>query len=152
MHETILAEGLDTRPMFLEPMWRIMFQAPEEDVDRIFEAVTSVADLVHGKTDRNAFRSKSGVEYYRPLEGTPTGAEDEVRKRPGVDEIAFYLPRDAALLDRVIEAIYESHSYYEPVIVVQEALRSRCKGLDDSANPNRWWNRAGDWKTKADAG
>ncbi len=58
-----------------------------------------------------------------------------------------FLPRDTALLDRVIEAIYAAHSYYEPVVTVQEALRSRCKGLDDGANPNRWWNRAGDWKS-----
>ena len=79
-------------------------------------------------------------------EGTPTGAEEGVRKRPGVDEVRFFLPRDTVLLDRVIEAIYEVHSYYEPVITLQEVLRSRCKGLDDKANPHRWWNKEGDWK------
>ena len=46
----------------------------------------------------------------------------------------------------VIEAIYEVHSYYEPVITVTDVLRSLCKGLDDSINPHRWWNKDGDWK------
>ena len=58
----------------------------------------------------------------------------------------FFLPRDESVLDAVIEAIYEVHSYYEPVIIVQEVLRSLCRGLDDSDNPHRWWNKNGDWK------
>ena len=60
----------------------------------------------------------------------------------------FFLPRDAAILNRVIEAIYEVHSYYEPVITVTEVLRSQCKGLDDRENPHRWWNKDGDWKAR----
>ena len=51
-----------------------------------------------------------------------------------------------AALNNVIEAIYEVHSYYEPVITVTEVLRSQCKGLDDKDNPHRWWNKEGDWK------
>lgn len=142
----ILATGFDTRPLRMEPMWLITFQAPAEDIDRIFDAVRAVAPLVHGKTDQNGYRAQGGYEYYRPREGTPTGAEEDIRKRPGVDEMRFFLPRDTKLLDAVIEAIYEVHSYYEPVIIVQEVLRSAGKGLDDSDNPHRWWNRGGDWK------
>ena len=59
----------------------------------------------------------------------------------------FYLPRDPDQLRGVIEAIYEVHSYYEPVITVTEVLRSLGKGLDDQDNPHRWWNKTGDWKT-----
>lgn len=143
----IIQSGFDTRPIHMEPMWLITYQAPVEDIDRIFDAICEVAPLVQGKTDRNGYRSASGHEYYRPREGTPTGAEDDVRQRPNVDEMKFFLPRDPALLDAVIEAIYEVHSYYEPVIIVAEVLRSTCKGLDDSKNPHRWWNKAGDWKT-----
>lgn len=143
---SILQQGMETRPIVMEPVWLVAFQAPVEDVDRIFEAVAAVAPLVHGKTDRNGFRAAGGTEYYRPREGTPTGAEDEIRRRPDVDEMRFFLPRDEAMLTAVIEAIYEVHSYYEPVIAVSEMLRSRCKGLDDRDNPHRWWNKAGDWK------
>lgn len=143
------ATGFETNAIVLEPHWRVTFQAPEEDVDRIFEQITRAVPLVHGKTDRNAYRSAGGHEYYRPREGTPTGAEEAVRKRPGVAEMSLFLPRDGAQLDLVVEAIYAVHSYYEPVIVVEDVLRSRCKGLDDSANPHRWWNKQGDWKKLA---
>ena len=148
MASDILRRGFDTRPIEMQPLWLVMFQAPGEDVDRIFEAVTAVAPLVQGKTDRNGYRAPGGLEYYRPREGTPTGAEEETRKRPEVDEMRFFVPRDEALLKAVIEAIYEVHSYYEPVITVTEVLRSQCKGLDDSDNPHRWWNKEGDWKAK----
>ena len=142
----ILQSGFDTRPIEMQPMWLVMFQAPEEDVDRIFEAVVEVAPLRQGNTDRNGYRAPSGVEYYRPREGTPTGAEEDARRRPDVDEMRFFIPRDPDLLNAFIEAIYSVHSYYEPVITVTEVLRSQCKGLDDSDNPHRWWNKSGDWK------
>ncbi len=144
--QSIMSRGFDTRPINMQPMWLIMFQAPREDVDRIFEAITAVAPLVQGNTDRNGYRAPGGTEYYRPREGTPTGAEDDTRKRPCVDEMRFFIPRDEQLLNAIVEAIYEVHSYYEPVITVSEVLRSECKGLDDSDNPHRWWNKQGDWK------
>lgn len=148
----LLGQGFETNAIVMEPQWLVSFQAPVQDVDRIFERITEVISLQHGKTDKNAYRAPSGIEYYRPLEGTPTGAEDEVRKRPNVDEVRFVIPRDQDVASKVIEAIYEVHSYYEPVIYVQEVLRSCCKGLDDSDNPHRWWNKSGDWKTAESAG
>jgi len=58
---------------------------------------------------------------------------------------------DRALLAQVIEAIFQIHSYQEPVITVRDALVSRSKGLDDGDNPHRWWNTTGDWKKAAPA-
>ena len=145
--DNIIRSGFDTRPIKMQPMWLIMFQAPCEDVDRIFDAITEVAPLAQGKTDRNGYRAPGGQEYYRPREGTPTGAEEEIRKRPNVDEMRFFIPRDEQMLNAVIEAVYEVHSYYEPVITVTEVLRSECNGLDDKDNPHRWWNKDGDWKS-----
>ncbi|MGI9501315.1 MAG: hypothetical protein ACR2P3_14865 [Geminicoccaceae bacterium] len=144
----IIQTGFDTRPMEMQPMWQVVFLAPEEDVDRIFEAVAEIAPLVHGKTDRNGYRMPGGIEYYRPGEETPTGADDP-RQRPGVDEMRLILPRDTNMLNGVIETIYEISSYYEQPIIVTEVLRSQAKNLDDSKNPNRWWNKEGDWKKDA---
>ena len=144
---TIIQSGFKTIPITMEALWLMTYQAPAEDVDRVFDEIRKFTPLEQGKTDSNAYRAPGGVEYYRPLEGTPTGAEDTVRKRPGVDEVRFFIPRDDVVLQKVIEAIYEVHSYYEPVITVQEILRSRCNGLDDQNNPHRWWNKDGDWKT-----
>ncbi len=47
---------------------------------------------------------------------------------------------------RVIEAIYEIHSYYEPVTTLTDVSLSPCKGLDGKNNPQRWWNKKEDWK------
>lgn len=147
MAKNIIQTGFETKPITMEPLWLVAYQAPTDDVDRIFDKIVQIVPLQHGKTDSNAYRVPGGIEYYRPLEGTPTGAEDEVRHRPNVDEVRFFIPRDTGVLDQVIEAIYAVHSYYEPVITVQEVLRSSCKGLDDKDNPHRWWNKDGDWKT-----
>lgn len=148
MTETTLPKAFETPSMHMEPHWLVTFQAPDEDVNRIFESIINVVPLQHGKTDHNAYRATAGQEYYRPGEGTPTGAEEDTRKRPGVAEVSFFLPRFHEQIEKVIEAIYDVHSYYEPVIYVREVLRSRCKGLDDSNNPHRWWNKDGDWKKK----
>ena len=32
----ILTTGFETTPIAMEPMWQIAFQAPSDDVDRIF--------------------------------------------------------------------------------------------------------------------
>lgn len=138
--------SFETRSVRMERSLLMTVLAPAEDVDRIMGQVTKHAPLAMGKYDSNAFQSGAGSERYRPLEGAAAGPETEVRKRPGVVELSFELPHDQALLERVIEAIFETHSYQEPVIRVQPILSSRSKGLDDSANPNRWWNTTGDWK------
>ena len=145
MTTDILKTGFDTRPIQMLPMWQVAFLAPDEDVDRVFDAVAEITPLEYGKTERNGYRLPAGIEYYRPLDEAPTGA-DEPRQRPNVNQMRFFIPRDTDILSRVIEAIYETHSYYEPPITVTEILRSQTKGLDDSSNPNRWWNKDGDWK------
>ena len=149
MKTEILRTGLDTRPIELLPMWQVAFVAPDEDVDRIFNSVADITPLEYGKTTRNGYRMPGGVEYYRPGDEAPTGTDD-ARQRPGVNQMRVFIPRDSDLLSSVIEAIYEVHSYYEPPITVSEILRSQTKGLDDSNNPHRWWNKDGDWKEKVE--
>ena len=142
---SLLEQTLETASLKMIPHWKVTFAAPQEDVDRIFEEIIKVAPLKQGKTDRNAYLHSLGHEYYRPLVGTPTGAEDETRKRPGVNQMHVVIPQDRQLLEDVIEAIFAVHSYYEPPIYVEPLLRSETKGVDDSDNPHRWWNTSGDW-------
>lgn len=139
-------EGFETRSVRMERKCLLTVQAPADDVDRIMAAVTRVTPLSMGKYDSNAYQSGAGIERYRPLEGAAAGPENDVRKRPGVVEVSFELADDRALVEEVIEAIFECHSYQEPVIRISSILTSRSKGLDDSANPHRWWNTGGDWK------
>ena len=147
MDQKIISSGFETKSVRMEALWMVSFPAPEEDVDRIMNAVTRVVPLTMGHYDNCAFQSAAGIERYRPREGAAAGREDEVRKRPGVVEITFQMPRDQGALNQVIEAIFATHSYQEPAIVVQEIIASRSKGGDED-NPNRWWNKGGDWKKK----
>lgn len=128
-------------------LFLVTVQAPVEDVDRIMQAVIVLTPLAIGKYNSNSFQAAAGFERYRPLEGAAAGAETEVRKRPGVCEVSFQLAADQAALEKIVETIFQVHSYQEPVITVHQILASRSKGLDDSANPHRWWNTTGDWKT-----
>jgi hypothetical protein len=138
--------GFETVSVRMEAMTQVAVQAPPEDVERIMAAVSALDPLIMGKYDSNAFQSAGGVERYRPLEGAAAGPETEIRQRPGVVQVAFHLPKDAGLLEKVIEAIFQEHSYQEPLITVADVLVSRSKGLDDKDNPHRWWNTTGDWK------
>ena len=146
----MIDSNFETKSVRMERMVLLTLQAPADDVDRIMEAVVEVAPLTMGKYDSNAYQSGAGIERYRPLEGAAAGPETELRKRPGTVEVIFELPDDQSLIERVIEVIFQIHSYQEPVIRVQNILASRSKGLDDSKNPNRWWNTTGDWKAKSE--
>lgn len=145
----MIDSGFETTSLRMTLLLLVSFQAPAADVDRIMDAVVAIAPLVMGKYDRNAYQSAHGIEHYRPLDGAAAGAETELRRRPGTVEVSFELPDDQALAARVVEAIFQAHSYQEPVIRLQPILASRSKGLDDRANPNRWWNTTGDWKKVA---
>lgn len=141
-----MLSAFETTSVTLQRMFLVTFQAPTEDVDRIMAAVTTIVPLAMGKYDSNSYQSADGVERYRPLEGAAAGAESELRKRPSVVELSFEIAEDQSLAEKVVEAIFQTHSYQEPVIRIQTILTSRSKGLDDSRNPNRWWNTTGDWK------
>ena len=141
--------GFETESVRMERVLEVSVFAPEADADRIMARVCEIAPLAQGESyDSNAQQSAPGIERYRPLEGAAAGPETGVRKRPGIVALNCELPDDQALLEEVVEAVFQVHSYQEPVIKVQLILVSRSKGLDDSDNPHRWWNTTGDWKTK----
>lgn len=145
----MIDQDFETTSVYMRRMQLMTLQLPSEDVDRVMAAVVAVVPLAMGSYDSNAYQSGPGIERYRPLEGAAAGAETALRKRPGTVEVSFELPDDQHLVTQVIEAIFQAHSYQEPVIRLQPILTSRSKGLDDKANPNRWWNTTGDWKKDA---
>jgi hypothetical protein len=142
-----MLEARETPTLSLQSMLLVIILAPAGDIDRLMEAVGRLTPLPMGNYDCNAFQSASGIERYRPRHGAAPGAEDGLRQRPGIVEISFELPHDLALLDRIVDAIFLTHSYEEPVIRVLPILTSRSKGTDQTHNPYRWWNTGGDWKS-----
>lgn len=145
----MFTQSFETTAVRMEAQYLVNFLAPTEDVARILAHVMAVTPLRIGAYDTNAYQSAPGIEHYRPLEGAAAGAEAAPRHRPGVVEITFQMPRDQALLERVVETIFQIHSYQEPTILVGEVLASRSRGFDDSKNPHRWWNTTGDWAKAA---
>jgi hypothetical protein len=146
----MIDSSFETKSLRMEPMVLLNLQAPIDDVDRIMEAVVLVVPLAMGKYDNNAYLTGEGVERYRSLEGAAAGPETDLRKRPRIVEVSFELPDNQHVIAKVIETIFQTHSYQEPAIRLQNIWASRTKGLDDSKNPNRWWNTTGDWKTKTE--
>jgi len=138
----------ETSSVRMESQFLVTVQSPTEDVDRILSHITAITSLALGKYDHNSFETAVGFERYRPLAGAVAGPETEDRKRPGVSLFSFQIAHDQSLLSEIVEKIFQVHSYQEPVIIVETVLASRSKGLDDSENPNRWWNTSGDWKSK----
>jgi hypothetical protein len=145
-----MSAAIETRSLKMIEAHLFEVQAPEADVGRILDAVTAIDPLAMTPAyDSNAFVSATGAERYRPREGAVAGVEEAVRQRPGVVSITFETVRGADLAACIAEAIFQVHSYQEPVIRITTVLTARSKGLDDSANPHRWWNTTGDWKGRA---
>ncbi|KIC37320.1 hypothetical protein RA26_08545 [Leisingera sp. ANG-M7] len=124
---------------------RITVQVPETRVQRIVEAVLAVTALKYGDYDRVTFQSAAGVQSFRSL-GSGRNAATEAAVQVPCMELTFFLARDDAGAEQVLEAIYASHPYEEPVIYVAPCLRTlHIRGMDED-NPNRFWNSAPeDW-------
>ena len=135
----MIDSNFDTKSVRMEPMVLLNLQAPAGDVDRIMEAVVKVVPLMMGNYDSNAYQTGDGIEPCRPLEGAE-GPQADLRKRPRLVEVSFELPDDQRMIEEVIEVIFQTHSYQEPVIRVQNIWASRSKNLDAGNDPNRWWN------------
>lgn len=141
--------ALETPSLHLIEVYLIHLLTPRADAPRLMEAICRADPLAIGAYDRNVFETAGGTEHYRPREGAVAGVESETRHRPDVVQLQFQIARDPDRLKRLIEHIFQVHIYQEPTIEIREGLASRSKGLDDRANPHRWWNREGDWLKKA---
>ena len=56
-------------------------------------------------------------------------------------QVSFTVPAHEELLAALIEAIFESHPYEQPVILVQPVWSTRFKYTAGRHNPNKWWHR-----------
>ncbi|NVK16636.1 MAG: hypothetical protein HWE35_20885 [Rhodobacteraceae bacterium] len=120
---------------------RITVQVPETRVQRIVEAVLAVTALKYGDYDRVTFQTAAGVQSFRSL-GSGRNAATEAAVQVNCVELTFFLARNDAGAEQVLEAIYASHPYEEPVIYVAPCLRTlHIRGMDED-NPNRFWNSA----------
>lgn len=122
----------------MEPAYLVAVHVPSDDADKVLAAVVAAIGLEYGKYDHVAYLDAPGLEQYRPMAGSKAG-EQAAPGRTTTTNVSFSIPRDTAVLQRAMDAIYGTHSHEEPVIYVSEVWRSRSTGSDDD-NPNRWWN------------
>lgn len=130
---------LETASATVEEEYLVRVQIPANDVSRILEAIINVSPLRYGNYDQVAFRYNAGTQQFKPLEGSISG-ETELIHVP-CDEISFTVPKNDETIAAVVEAIFESHPYQEPVILIQEVMSTRFKYGQTKSNPNKWWNR-----------
>ncbi|MCV6585913.1 MAG: hypothetical protein OIF47_10305 [Marinibacterium sp.] len=128
-----------------QPGLRLVIQIPQPDVRRVLDAITATDPLRYGDYDQVSFETQSGQQRFRALGTGRNTATDSAVSVPCA-ELSVFLADDPERLDAVLRAIYDSHPYEEPVILIQPCWRScHVRGLDED-NPNRFWNRApADW-------
>jgi hypothetical protein len=123
----------------VEAAYYVACHVPNAEVDRVLEAVNQAVVLEYGKYDQVAFIDAPGLEQFRPLRASKAGEQASATRQPTTN-ISFSVPRDPAVLKRLLDAIHDVHSYEEPVIYITEVWRTRNTGGGDD-NPNKWWNR-----------
>ena len=128
-----------------EPVWTLEIQTLPEDTDRILDAVMEVYPLGYGRYQRNASISAVGRETAQPEPGSTTTTHVEGFQAGATEtypmvEMKISVPRELAVLERVMDAVIWAHHYEEPVIFLREDWASRAAYDPRSDNPNRWWN------------
>src|SRR5215467_1965099 len=124
----------------LERAYIVSVNVPTEAVKKVLRSITDAFPLPYGRYDQVAFRSATGVEQFRPLQGSRAGEQESLSEVP-TTRITFAIPEDVDALHKVVAAIRYAHPYEEPVVHVESGWMSKAKTGGEESNPNRWWNQ-----------
>ena len=142
-----MAIEIETENARVKQEYLVRVQIPSNEVKAVLKAITKVCQLKYGNYEQVAFRYNSGTQQFKPLENSKSGATELILV--ACDELSFTVPKEEYLIKQVIEAIFESHPYEEPVILIGEVISTRFKYSMTRDNPNKWWNRSDlDWVPK----
>jgi hypothetical protein len=131
--------GIEDKTFRLVPAYIVSVNVPCAAAEKVMNSVTDSVPLKYGNYDHVAFRSATGVEQFRPLQGSRAG------EQPGLSEvptyrITFAIPEDDDILHKVVAAVRYAHPYEEPVLHVEAGWMSQANHGGEESNPNRWWN------------
>jgi hypothetical protein len=132
--------AIEDKEFQLEPAYIVSVNVPSEAAEKVLRSITDSVPLEYGKYNHVAFRSATGVEQFRPLQGSRAGEQAMLSEVP-TTRITFAIPEDVNILHKVIAACRYAHPYEEPVVHVETGWMSRAKAGGDESNPNRWWNQ-----------
>ena len=122
---TVDSRQLETKNATVQDECLFRVQIPSDDVPRVLNAIAKATSLRYGNYERVSFRCCQGMQQYKPLAGSKTGEAELVNILS--DEISFTVPRHAKTITAVIDALFESHPYEEPVILIQDVMSTRFK-------------------------
>lgn len=111
--------------MHYEDVYHVTTFVPPDALEGLVAAIGRIAPLRYGQYEQVAWWSAAGTEQFLPLPGTnpSLGTEGEVKQAPSV-RLELVIPRDAALLDRVMTLGISpriSHPWEEPAVLVEES-------------------------------
>lgn len=110
--------------MIYQQVYRITTFVPPDRLDGLLEGVARVVPLVYGHYDRAAWWSAEGVEQFRPLPGArPTVGRENETSRVASIRVEFAIPRDPALLERLLsQGLVPNHPFEEPAVFIDECV------------------------------
>lgn len=105
--------------MQLRDAYRITTFVPPEQLDAVLQAVLAQAPLTYGPYDKSAWWSAVGTEQFEPRAGAnPTVGEIGKTERVPTIRLEFVIPREAELLNRVVEELLKAHPWQEPAVFI----------------------------------
>jgi hypothetical protein len=123
---------MEMRNMELREVYRITIFAPPDSLDVLLAGLEGVVPLRFGEYDSSAWWSAVGTEQFRPLPSAkPTvGVVGEVERVPTI-RLEFAIPRDAALLERVLdEGVKPNHPWQEPAVFVDHCYATATRMIE----------------------
>jgi hypothetical protein len=111
------------RAMVFTPVYRITTFVPPDRLETLLTGIRGIVPLQYGQYDDSAWWSAEGVEQYRPLPGSnPTSGIPGQISRVASVRLEFIIPRDPALLERVVTSgLVPSHPWEEPAVFIDES-------------------------------
>lgn len=109
------AKKLNPEHATIEEACLFRVQIPTDDVPQVLEAIINITPLRYGNYEQVAFRYSRGIQQYKPLAGSKTGAAELIHIP--CDEISFTVPRHDEIITAIIDALFESHPHEEPVAI-----------------------------------
>jgi len=119
------SKKLETKNATIQDEYFFRVQIPADGVSQVLEAIIQVTPLVYGNYERVSFTCRNGLQQYKPLVGSKMGEGDVINIVS--DEISFTVPKHDQTIKAVIDAVFESHPYEEPVILIQDVMSTRFK-------------------------
>jgi len=110
--------------------YRVKVFVIEEYLEQVITSVKGATNLKYGNYDGVLWHSRPGTERCVPRKGSVTYA-GEIDGQYACDsiQVEFSIPRDASQLEQVVESIFTSHPWDEPVISITETIDTRKNGV-----------------------